>query len=72
MNEGRSHGSPFRLQCGDGLGVLPVKAIVHYSSDYKAPHVNWEKAEELLRAYKEELPVMILAEGEFVVRTIDD
>lgn len=55
MNEGRSHGSPFRLQCGDGLGVLPVKAIVHYSSDYNAPHVNWEKAEQELKAYKAEL-----------------
>lgn len=59
--------SPDSLQCGDGLGILPIKVIVHYGSDYNAPNVDWEKAEAELKAYKEDLPILKLAEGQFEV-----
>lgn len=54
----------------DGLGFVPVKVLVHYRSDYNAPNVDWDKAEEELKNYKEDLPILKLAEGQFEVRTI--
>lgn len=62
--------SPDSLKCGDGLGILPVKVIVHYGSEYNAPNVDWNKAEVELRAYKEDLPILKLPEGGFEVREI--
>lgn len=62
--------SPDSLHCHDGLGVLPVKVIVHYGSDYNAPNVDWNKAELELKAYKEDLPILKLAEGQFEVMNI--
>jgi len=55
------------LRLGEGLGLLSVKVLVHYRSDYNAPNIDWDKAETDLRAYKEELPLYPLAEGEFKV-----
>lgn len=62
--------SPDSLKCGDGLGVLPVKVIVHYGSDYNAPNVDWDKAEVELKVYREDLPILKLAEGQFEVTNI--
>ncbi|MBI4121784.1 MAG: Type 1 glutamine amidotransferase-like domain-containing protein [Parcubacteria group bacterium] len=56
------------LQIAEGLGLLPVKVIPHYGSDYNAPHIDWTKAEAELAAYKEPLPLIKLAEGQFEVR----
>ena len=53
------------LQVGEGLGLLPVKVVVHYQSDYNAPNINWERAVSELKDYKEDLPVITLAEGQF-------
>jgi peptidase E len=59
------------LEICEGLGILPVKALVHYGSDYNAPNIDWEKATSELRAYGEkDMEVLKLAEGEFVVREI--
>lgn len=55
------------LKIGEGLGLLPIKAIVHYRSDYNAPNIDWEKAEVELRNYKEELPILKLPEGQFEI-----
>ena|SRR3989338_4246424 len=55
------------LKLADGLGLVPVKVLVHYRSDYNAPNINWDKAEAELRAYKEDLPLVALREGEFKV-----
>lgn len=62
--------SPDSLRCGDGLGVLPIKVIVHYGSDYNAPNVDWNKAEAELREYKEDLPILKLLEGGFEVMEV--
>ncbi len=59
-------------QCGDGLGVLPLKFIPHYQSDFgqndpRGP-IDWQKACDDLAAYGDtSLPVYKLKEGEFIV-----
>jgi len=58
------------LKAQDGLGLLPIKFIPHYRSDYNAPNIDWDKAEAELKAYKEDLPFVPfvpLREGEFNV-----
>ena len=55
------------LKIKEGLGLLPIKVIVHYRSDYNAPNIDWDKAYKELKEYKEDLPVVTLAEGEFKV-----
>ncbi len=55
------------LKIGEGLGLLPVKVIVHYRSDYNAPNINWNKAEQELKNYKEDLEIITLPEGCFKV-----
>ena len=52
-----------------GQGLLPLKVLVHYRSDYNAPHIDWDKAEEELKNYKEDLPLVTLQEGKFKVFT---
>lgn len=56
----------------DGLGILPIKFLAHYESDYgnddpRGP-VAWQKGRQELEAYGEtSLPVIALHEGEFQV-----
>lgn len=54
---------------GHGLGLLPVKVVPHWLSDYNAPNVDWDKAYAELKEYKEDLEMLALAEGEFKVIT---
>ena len=54
------------VECGEGLGLVPVKVFVHWRSDYHSPHINWDKAYTELKSYREDLPLLILAEGQFV------
>ena len=49
------------------LGLLPVKFIPHWRSDYDSPNIDWEKAFQELKDYKEDLPIYALEEGEFKV-----
>ena len=54
----------------DGLGLLPVKFIPHWNSDYsddEAKDINWEDELSKLKEYKEDIPVYTLKEGEFKV-----
>lgn len=56
----------------DGLGVLPIKTIVHYKSNFGADDprgpIDWEKAKSELEEYGDKsLPVYALEEGDFVV-----
>lgn len=51
----------------EGLGLLPVKVIVHYRSDYNAPNIDWDKSYQLLQSVEEELPILALGEGQFEV-----
>lgn len=58
---------------GDGLGLLPIKFIPHWKSDYSDEEVrdiNWEDELQKLKDYKEDLPIFTLTEGEFKVFTL--
>jgi peptidase E len=56
-----------------GLGLVPIKFLPHYKSDYGANDprgpVAWDKAYKELKNYKEELEVYALEEGDYVVIT---
>ncbi len=55
------------LETRDGIGLVPVKTIPHFKSDYHGWEFDWDKAEAQLKAYKEDLPLVTLQEGEFRV-----
>lgn len=57
------------LKINDGLGLLPVKVIVHWRSDYNAPNIDWSRAYDELRTHKENLDILTLAEGQFQTTT---
>lgn len=59
-------------QVGNGLGILPIKFLAHYQSNYGADDdrglVDWEVAKKELENYGDtSLPVYALEEGEFIV-----
>lgn len=55
------------LEIREGLGVLPMKALVHYKSDYNAPNIDWENAYQELKDFGEDLPILAIPEGKFEV-----
>ena len=55
------------LKIGEGLGLLPIKVLVHYRSDYNAPNINWDKVETELKNHKENLQFLTLKEGQFEI-----
>lgn len=55
------------LEVHEGLGVLPIKVIVHYESDFNAPNIHWDTAYQDLKVAGEELPIYPIREGEFDV-----
>lgn len=59
-------------QCFDGLGILPIKFLAHYKSEYgindPRGSVDWEKGHAELEKYGDyNLPIYALEEGEFEV-----
>ena len=57
---------------GDGLGILPIKFLAHYQSEYGSDDprgpIDWERALEILKNYGDtSLPVHALKEGDFVI-----
>ncbi len=60
-------------QCGDGLGILHIKFIPHYQSDFgkddpRGP-IDWQQAYDDLAAYGDiSLPIHALKEGEFTIQ----
>ena len=58
--------------CSDGFGILPIKFIPHFNSDFgdddpRGP-IDWQKAYEKLAAYGDNsLPIHALEEGTFIV-----
>lgn len=59
-------------QCSDGFGVLPIKFIPHYQSDFGANDprgsIDWKRAMDELEAYGDKrMPIYALKEGEFKV-----
>ena len=58
------------LNIGEGLGLVPIKFIPHWKSDYgDGLTIDWDSLLEKLKLYKEDLAVHTLREGEFVVFT---
>ena len=55
---------------GEGLGIVPVKVLVHYRSDYNSPNIDWDKAEAELKAKDPSFRFLPLAEGQFEVISI--
>lgn len=56
----------------DGLGILPIKFLPHFKSDFGADDprgpIDWEKGKKELEEYGDKsLPVYALEEGEFIV-----
>lgn len=61
----------------EGLGILPIKAIAHYESDYGRDDprglIDWERAKQDLKNYgNQTLSVHALPEGEYVVINTQD
>jgi len=55
---------------GDGLGLLPIKFIPHWNSDYsdeEVQNIDWSIELKKLKEYKEDLPIYTLGEGKFIV-----
>jgi peptidase S51-like protein len=59
-------------QCGDGLGIIPIKLIPHYQSNYgnddpRGP-IDWQHSYDELKKYGDDsLPIYALKEGEYAV-----
>ncbi|MBL8031369.1 MAG: hypothetical protein JNK33_03545, partial [Candidatus Doudnabacteria bacterium] len=53
-----------------GLGIIQGKFIPHWEARENFPLVNWSHAYQELQSYKEDLPILKLAEGEFTVQHI--
>lgn len=59
-------------KCFDGLGLIPMKFIAHFKSDYgdtdpRGP-IDWDKAYQELEDYGDKsLPIYALEEGDFKV-----
>lgn len=51
-----------------GLGLLPIKVLVHYESDYGNGSIDWHEAYEALDSYGEKLELLAIREGQFIVR----
>lgn len=59
-------------QCFDGFGILPIKVIPHYLSDYGSDDprgpIDWQKAFDDLKNYGDPtLQIYALKEGEFEI-----
>lgn len=58
---------------GNGFGLLPIKFVPHWKSDYsdeETSDIDWDKGLKNLKEYKEDLPIYTLAEGEFKVISV--
>ena len=56
---------------GDGFDLLPIKVVPHWHSDSdEYLNLDFNKALQELKDYKEELPIYTLTEGEFTVFTV--
>lgn len=64
-------------ECRDGFGVLPIKTLPHYHSDYgsndpRGP-IDWDEAYTRLADYGDKtLPIYALEEGEFEVFEVEE
>ena len=52
---------------GEGLGLLSIKLIPHWKSNYAEDAVDWDRLFEKLKLHGEDLEIFALREGEFRV-----
>jgi hypothetical protein len=52
---------------GEGLGLVPVKSIVHYRAPDYPHNIDWDTGDAVMTKYAPELPLITLREGEFQV-----
>ena len=53
---------------GNGFNLLPIKLIPHWHSNSEEyQNLDWSKALQELKDYKEDLPIYTLKEGEYVI-----
>lgn len=62
-------------ECMNGLGILPIKFIPHFRSDFgdsdPRGSIDWDRAYKELETYGESLPICAIEEGDFAVFNID-
>jgi peptidase E len=51
----------------EGLGILPIKVLVHYKSDYNSPNIQWDTAYQELDEWGSPLQILAIHEGNFEV-----
>lgn len=56
-----------KLVVQEGIGLLPLKVLCHFRSDYNAPNVDWEVALDQLKKSQPKLPTRTLTEDQFEV-----
>lgn len=58
-------------ECKKGLGLLQIKVITHFLSEYgsedKRGPIDWQKGKKELETFSTSLPMYMIKEGEFVV-----
>jgi len=55
------------LKVEEGFGLVTVKVITHFRSNYHAPNIDWDKAYLEIQNREKSLRLITLAEGEFTV-----
>ena len=65
-----------RRKCMDGLGLVPIKFVPHYKSNYGSDDprgpIEWQKAYDEISEYGDKtLPIYALEEGEFKIFHIE-
>ena len=63
-------------ECNEGFGILPIKFLPHYESDFGSSDsrgpIDWQKAKQELAQYGDtSLPIYALKEGEFEVFEVE-
>jgi peptidase E len=57
------------MNIGEGFGLLSIKFIPHWKSEYYAHgvEIDWDKLKENIKSYKDDLELITLGDGEFKV-----
>ena len=50
-----------------GFGLVPIKTVAHYRSDYNAPNIDWDSIDTIINNNYIDLESVALKEGEFKV-----
>lgn len=60
------------MNIGEGRGLLPIKFIPHWKSEYYSleEEIDWENLKEKLQSYKENIELVVLGDTEFLIKEI--